>query len=301
MSNQSETRAIYTALFAFVSWGLLPAYWKTMQAVPALSILCHRMIWSCLFIAFILSAQKRWKEIRDVFYSPKKLLVLLTGSLVVGSNWFLYIWAVNNGYVLETSLGYYINPLCNILLGCLFFKDRLRAAQTISIFCAVFGVGYMLFTYGRLPWIALILAFSFSSYGLIRKIISVMPLPGLFVETLFLTLPAVTYLVFFAPAREAWPATTPLCLLLVSTGVATSLPLWAFTFSAKNLSLVTLGLLQFIAPSQAFLLGVFAYKEPFTSVHLVTFCCIWTGLFIYSAETWVHYRHTQKIWKNKDI
>lgn len=297
MPGQSGTPAIYTALFAFISWGLLPAYWKTMQAIPAISILCHRMLWSCLFIALILSAQKRWKEIQDAFCSGQKLLVLLTSGLVVGSNWFLYIWAVNSGYVLEAALGYYINPLCNIFLGCLFFRDRLRTAQTISICCAVLGVGYMLVEYGRLPWIALFLAFSFSIYGLIRKIVNVMPLPGLFIETLFLSFPALIYLIFFAPAREAWPAATPLCLLLISSGVATSLPLWAFTFSAKNLSLVTVGLLQFIAPSLTFLLGVFAYKEPFTPAHLVTFSCIWAGLFIYSLETWVRYRQPQHLRK----
>ncbi len=283
---------MYTALFAFISWGLLPAYWKTMQAVPAISILCHRMIWSCVVIALILSVQHRWNEVGEVVASGKTLLVLLVSGLVVGSNWFLYIWAVNTNYVLETSLGYYITPLCTILFGCLIFKDRLRRAQTISILCAVAGVGYMLVAYGRLPWIALALAFSFSAYGLIRKIVRVMALPGLFIETLFLTIPALTYLIGYAPVQEAFPPTPSLRLLLMSAGVATSLPLWAFTYSAKNLSLVTLGVLQFIAPSLAFLLGVFAYKESFTSVHLVTFVCIWTGLVIYSVETWLHYRHT---------
>ncbi len=286
---QHSILGVYAGIFAFASWGLLPVYWKSIQEVPPLSIICHRMIWSCVFVAIVLGIQRRWEEVNASVSNRKSLVTLMLSGLLVGCNWGIYIWAVNNNHVVDAALGYYINPLCNVLLGYIFFKDRLRRAQIISILCAFMGVSYMVFDYGQFPWIALSLATTFSLYGLVHKIIHVMALPGLFVETAFLSIPASVYLVFFSPDHSILPVSVHVRILLPLAGVLTTLPLWAFTVAAKNLRLVTLGLLQFLSPTLTFLLGVFAYREPFTQSHLITFSCIWTGLLIYSVESWRYY------------
>ncbi len=285
--NQSPTLGVYAGLSAFGCWGLLPVYWKTIQVVPPLSILCHRMIWACLFTGLILGMQKRWPEVRKFVCDYRILGVLFVSSMLIGMNWGIYILGVNTDRVVETALGYYINPLCNVLLGYIVFRDRLRPAQIISILCAGIGVAYMVFDYGHLPWISLCLAVTFSLYGLVHKMIHVLPLPGLFVETAVLSIPASVYLFFFSPDFSIWPDQYHVRIMLPLAGVVTTLPLWAFTIAAKNLRLVTLGLLQFISPTLAFLLGVFVYHESFTSTHLVTFSFIWTGLLIYSIESWI--------------
>ncbi len=287
--EKNSILGVYAAIFAFVSWGLLPIYWKSIQVVPPFSIICHRMIWSCMFVAIVLTVQKRWKEVKSSVSNAKGLITLMLSGLLVGCNWGIYIWAVNNNHVVDAALGYYINPLCNVLLGYIVFKDRLRTAQTISILCAFVGVSYMVLDYGQFPWIALSLAISFSLYGLVHKIIHVMALPGLFVETAFLSIPAFVYLVFFSPEHSMLPVSVHVRFLLLLVGIVTTLPLWAFTVAAKNLRLVSLGLLQFLSPTLTFLLGVFLYKEPFTRAHLITFSCIWTGLLIYSVESWRYY------------
>ncbi len=288
MTNEktSPVLGVYAALFAFGSWGLLPIYWKAIQMVPPLSILCHRMIWACLFTGVILAIQKRWPEIRQSVFHLRTLGVLLLTSMLIGINWGTYILGVNTDRVVETALGYYINPLCNVLLGYLVFRDNLRPAQVVSILCAAIGVGYMVFDYGHLPWISLCLAVTFSLYGLVHKMIRVLPLPGLFVETVILSVPASVYLFCFSPDFSMWPEQMHVRIMLPLAGVVTTLPLWTFTIAAKNLRLVTLGLLQFLSPTLAFLLGVFVYHEPFTRTHLVTFAFIWTGLLIYSIESW---------------
>ncbi len=293
MSSSLNPRAGFSAaLFAFFAWGLLPVYWKSLQTVPPLEILCHRVVWSLLFVAVILTWQRRWAETRSTLGSPATMGMLLLSSCLIAANWFAYIWAVNNGHVLETSLGYYINPLVNVLLGRLFFGDRLRPVQAVAIGLACFGVGYMILDYGHVPWVALCLAFSFGFYGLCRKVVRVAPLPGLFWETALLTLPAAAYL-FLHGTMAAFTFSTS--LLLVGAGVVTSLPLWAFAFAARNLSLITVGLLQYIGPSCAFLLGVFVYGEHFTSAHLVTFSCIWGALALYSGEGLVRLRRRGEV------
>ncbi|MFW6323721.1 MAG: EamA family transporter RarD [Desulfovibrionales bacterium] len=284
-TDQTST-GLAAGLAAFLAWGLLPVYWKAVQTVPAFEILCHRIVWSAVFSALILTFQKRWAEIKTAFQrSANRRYLLLSGSLVA-TNWGVYIWAVNSGHVVQASLGYYINPLVNVILGFLFFGDRPRPLQKVAILAATLGVLNIVVSFGRLPWISLVLAFSFGLYGLARKKMKVESLPGLFIETTALAIPAGGYLLWLAHAGTGalGQAGWTIDALLLGAGAVTSMPLLAFTFAARRLSLVTVGILQYLAPTCMFLLGVFAYGEPFTPVHLITFLLIWVGVAIYTVE-----------------
>ncbi|UZP68833.1 EamA family transporter RarD [Desulfovibrio mangrovi] len=285
-SGKKVPSGMIAACGAFVMWGLLPLYWKMLGEVPATEILCHRILWSAVFVGGIVTITSRWAELAKALRSRRTLLTMTCSSVLIGINWWLYIWAVNSGHVLETSLGYYINPLVNIMLGFLFFRDRLRPLQLVAIALAAGGVIYQLVQFGKLPWVALSLAFSFSFYGLLRKIASVESIPGLMFETLVLTPIIVCYLLFLhmqgGGAFGSMGSGTD--LLLAGAGVATSLPLVGFAYGARRIRLITLGLLQYVAPSIAFLLGVFVFKEPFSVDHLITFGCIWSALLLYSGE-----------------
>jgi len=269
-----------------VAWGLLPVYWKALQGVPAFEVLCHRIVWSVVFLALVTAFQGRWEGVRRAAADPRVLgFSLLSGSLI-GANWFVYIWAVNSGHVLETSLGYYVNPLVNVLLGAAFFSERLRRGQLAAVLVAAVGVANLALGYGRFPWIALVLACSFAAYGALRKVARVESVPGLFLETCALAVPALAYLAWLASRGEgAFAAVGPrVTALLVGSGAATSLPLVAFAFGVRRLRLVTVGVLQYIAPSIGFILGVFLYREPFTASHLLTFSCVWLAIALYTAE-----------------
>ncbi len=285
-SDRSNAGAIY-AVMAFVLWGLLPIYWKALIQIPPVEIFCHRIVWSLVFTALIITYQSRWSEILVIARSPRTLVTLLVSCCLVCSNWMLYIWAVNTGHVLETSLGYYINPLVSALLGVIFFKDRLPRIQLAAIGLAFMGVLNLLWGYGQMPWIALALAFSFAFYGLVRKIVHAAPLPGLFFETLFAGIPSMFLLLHWQTNGNASLGSTGIQtdLLLVGAGVVTTAPLLAFTAATRKLRLTTLGFFQYIAPSLAFLLGVFVYNEIFTTTHLVTFMLIWAGIALYSIDS----------------
>ena len=272
-------------LAAFASWGFLPAYWKQMQAITPLEILCHRIVWSCVFLILIISYQKRWGEVTDITKTPAKIKGLVLSGFVIGLNWFVYIWAVNSGRVVETSLGYYINPMMNILIGYLLLGDRLSRLQCVAVLFALAGVVYSLVAYGNLPMFALTLAVTFTLYGYCRKKIPVAPIPGLLIETIVLFVPALGYILyrqFFVGSY--FLADRGLTLWMVGAGVVTSLPLVWFAAAAKRLNLSTIGILQYLAPSIAFVLGVFVYKESFTQHNLITFGCIWIGVFLYVWE-----------------
>ncbi|MBU1004176.1 MAG: EamA family transporter RarD [Proteobacteria bacterium] len=274
------------AFTAFLSWGLLPVYWKALGMVPALELLCQRITWSLLFMGLLLAAMGRLGEVRRAVTSRRTMLLLTASSALISLNWFTYIWAVNSGHVVECSLGYFIAPLVNMLLGFLFFRDRLRPLQVLAILLALAGVMNLVVGYGRFPWIALTLAFSFGLYGLVRKVVQVESAPGLFLETLILGLPASGYLLLlWAQGAGALGAHGPqIDTLLVGAGVVTALPLMAFAFGARRLSLVTLGVLQYVAPSCMFLLGVFVYGETFSPAHRTTFLLIWAGIALYTTE-----------------
>ncbi len=279
---------VYGVLFglaAFAAWGCLPAYWKQMQAALPFEILCHRIVWSCVFLAAILFFQKRNKEVVQILRSPAAVKGLVLSSTLIALNWFVYIWAVNSGRVVETSLGYYICPMINVLMGYLFFNETFTRLQCISLGFAMAGVIYSLLAYGALPIFGLTLAITFAFYGYCRKRIQVAPMPGLFIETLILMVPALVYIVFLiVTGNSLFLKDIVLSFWMIGAGVVTSLPLLWFAAAARRLNLSTIGILQYLAPSIAFVLGVFVYKEAFSIHNLITFACIWIGVILYTLE-----------------
>jgi chloramphenicol-sensitive protein RarD len=281
---------------AFLIWGLSPVYWKAMQSVPALEIVTHRVVWSFLFLAVLTLVQRRWGEFKDVLKTPRTLLILALTTLLVSCNWLLYIWAVNAGFMLQASLGYYINPLVNVLLGMVFLKERLRRPQALAVLLACAAVAYRTVSYGELPWIALTLGLTFGLYGLIRKVAPVSSLVGLTVETLLLAAPGIAYLVYLESQGTGalFQFGGSLDALLIGTGVFTAVPLLFFNLGARRINLSTVGLMQYIAPSGMFLLAVLVYEEPFTAAHVWTFLLIWTALAIYSIDSVRTYRRSSR-------
>ncbi len=281
------------AVSAFLLWGLLPLYWKPLQHIPAYEILCHRIVWSMVVTVAALVLMGRLKEVLTALRNGRTLRMLLLSASLITANWFLYIWAVTHNFVLETSLGYYITPLVNALLGTLFLRERLDRFQIVAVTLATAGVLNQLIGYTGFPWVALILAFTFGAYGLVRKVVQVEALPGLCVETLIVSIPAGFYLLWLAVQGTGalGNGSFGTDLLLLGSGPATTMPLVLFAFAARRIMLTTLGIFQFIAPSCAFLLGVFVFKEPFTSTHLVTFALIWSAVVIYAYGAVYAARH----------
>jgi chloramphenicol-sensitive protein RarD len=282
---------IYAAS-AFLIWGLSPLYWKALGAVPALEIIAHRVVWSFLFLMGLILLQRRWSEFAEILKSGRMLLTLMLTAILVSANWLLYIWAVNNNHMLQASLGYYINPLVNVVLGMLFLRERLRRPQILAVMLAAGGVLYLTTAYGEFPWIALTLALSFGLYGLIRKVAPVGALVGLAVETMLLSPPALIYLIHLnsQEADTILRVSLKLDLLLIGCAPLTAAPLLFFTLGAKRLYLSTLGLMQYIGPSGMFLLAVFHYNEPFSTTQVWTFAMIWAALGIYSTDSVIYYR-----------
>ncbi len=286
--NQNPTRqGILCALGAYLIWGLAPAYFKLIQQVPATEILTHRIIWSMVFMLALLSLCHKWRQVRDVFRRPAILLLLGVTSVLVGGNWLLYIWSVNHHHMLEASLGYFINPLVNILLGMVFLGERFRKLQWLAVILAMCGVLMQLWKFGSLPWIALGLAFSFAFYGLLRKKLAVDPQTGMLIETLWLLPAGAWYLFVVADSPTSHMTANPwqLNLLLIAAGVITTTPLLLFTAAANRLRLSTLGFFQYLGPTLMFLLAVLFYGEAMTEDKLFAFGCIWLALavFIFDA------------------
>lgn len=281
-----QLSGVFFGLAAFVSWGFLPAYWKQLHSLPPFEILCHRILWSCIFLCLIISFQQRWEEVSQAVKHSTNFKKLCCSGLLIGFNWFIYIWAVNTNHVVETSLGYYITPMVNVLIGFLLLGERFNRPQLLAIVFALAGVGYSLLAYGGLPLFALTLAFSFALYGYSRKKITVAPIPGLLIETAFLAIPALVYIVYRCLFRESlFLVRLDVTLWLIGAGIVTSLPLLWFAAAARKLQLSTVGILQYLAPSIAFGLGVFVYLEPFDRHTAVTFVFIWTGVAIYCADS----------------
>jgi chloramphenicol-sensitive protein RarD len=300
-SNVEKSRSdtvwgVAYATSAFLIWGISPIYWKALGAVPALEIILHRIVWSFFFLVPLVILMRRWQEFKDAFKNYRTVLILLFTALVVGGNWLLYIWAVNTDRLIQASLGYYINPLVNVVLGMVFLKERLRPPQIVAVLLAAAGVLYLTVYYGEFPWIALTLAVSFGLYGLIRKIVPVGSLVGLTVETLLLSIPALVY-IFYLDSHGAGAflrVSLKLDLLLMGCAIATAMPLLFFTLGARRLYLSTVGLLQYVAPSCMFVLAVFLFREPFSKVQVVTFIFIWTALAIYSADSVRYYKRAEQ-------
>ncbi len=284
--NQSVSGVLFLGA-AFFFWGIAPVYWKQLGHVPALEIILHRVVWSFFLLIPVMTGYHRWPEYKQVLHSRKTMAVLTGTTAILAVNWFVFVWAINNNHVLQTSLGYYINPLVNILLGMVFLKERLNRRQCLAVFLAVAGVLILTFHYGRFPWIALALAFSFGCYGLIRKIVPVSAVTGLFLELSLLSLPAGGYMLYlYLHAAGAFLrigiATDLFCL---GASLVTALPLIFFTTGARLVHLKTVGFMQYIAPSCTFLLAVFVYREPLSSTALLTFVLIWSALAIYSFDS----------------
>ena len=277
---------IIYAFLAYGFWGLLPIYLKFFDRVPAMEVLCHRILWSAVLLVVVLSVQRRLRELKQLWQSPRFLGTLLLTALLLSSNWGFYIYGVNSNRVVECSLGYFINPLFSVLLGFIFLRERLNLWQIFAVILAGLGVGNFIWDFGQIPWIAFALAFSFGLYGLLRKITLVQPMAGLAVETLLMTPIALTLTGHWAIARSGhFGSSWLLSILFIGCGAITSLPLLWFNNAARCLQLSTLGLMQYIAPSLQLICGVFLYREPFTQTHLISFSLIWMALAIYSGNS----------------
>jgi chloramphenicol-sensitive protein RarD len=294
LKSDSIFGVIYAGV-AFLIWGLSPAYWKALGAVSALEIIMHRVVWSFIFLVGLIILQRRWHEFVGVLKNHRMLFTLFTTAIFISGNWFLYIWAVNNNYLLQASLGYYINPLVNVVLGMVFLQERLRKPQMIAVLLATFGVLYLTIHYGEFPWIALALALSFGLYGLIRKMAPVGSLVGLAVETMLISLPATMFLLYldYQGVGTIFRVNFKLDLLLIGCAPLTAVPLLFFTLGARRLYLSTLGLMQYIGPSGMFVMAVFVYGEPFSEAQVWTFIMIWSALVIYSTDSVLYYRREE--------
>lgn len=286
----NATAGVGYALLAYLTWGLVPVYWKMLAAVSATEILAHRIIWSLVLSALLLALTRRWNEVVAAIAQPRTRWVLLATGLLVASNWLVFILAVNTDRVLETSLGYFLTPLLNVALGVAFLRERLRPWQIAAVGLAAVGVGYLALDFGSLPWISLALGITFAFYGLLRKVTPVAPIPGLAVETLFLAPLALATVAWLELSGEGALSQqqalgSHVGLLLAGGGIATACPLLWFASAARRLRLSTLGLFQYVAPSVALGLAVFVYGEPFAPTHAVTFAFIWGALGIYSADS----------------
>jgi chloramphenicol-sensitive protein RarD len=285
MSN----KGILYGIGAYLMWGFFPLYFKTLQAVPALEIMFHRVVWCFLFLALVILVKKEWPHLKVELHRPRVLPIYALAAVLLATNWLVYIFGINSEQVLETSLGYFINPLFSVALGVVFLREKLRPMQWLPIGLAAAGVIYLTIQYGALPWIALALAFTFGFYGLLKKIAPLGALHGLTLETAILFLPALGYLLLAesqgsaAFGHTSWSVT----LLLALTGVVTAIPLLLFAAAARSIPLYMIGILQYIAPTLQFLLGVLVFGEAFTSARVVGFTIIWLALLLYSVESYV--------------
>ncbi|MFC5430116.1 EamA family transporter RarD [Paraburkholderia denitrificans] len=277
---------ILYAFCAFVIWGLFPVYFKTLHQIPALEILAHRMAWSLLFVLAVLLVRHHWRWLGPVLRDRRLVGRFAASALLLSANWGTYIWAVNAGHIVEASLGYFINPLINVLFGYAFLHERLRPVQWTAVGIAAAGVAWLTWQNGALPWISFALALTFGGYGLLRKTAQLGALEGLVLETLLLFPVALIYLTMLgvSGASHFMHASRPLQLLLAAAGPVTAIPLLLFGAAARRIPLSTLGLIQYVTPTLQLLTGVLVYREPFGAVSAVGYGAIWVALALYSLE-----------------
>lgn len=278
---------ILYAVAAHAIWGLFPLYFKALQAIPPEQIVLHRMVWSLAFLGVVLTWRRQWAWLSDIARKPKVLGGFAVSALLLSVNWFIYIWAVQNGRMVDASLGYFINPLVNVLLGLLLLRERLRPIQWTAIGLAASGVAWLTWQSGQLPWVALSLAATFGLYGLLRKTAVLGALEGLALETLLLFPFAMTWLAVLSIEHRNVFFDVPLYLqaLLAAAGPITAIPLLLFTSGARRIPLSLLGMLQYIGPTLQLLIGVWLYHEPFGEARLTGFALIWGALAVYSLES----------------
>ncbi len=276
-------RGILYALSAYIFWGTHPVYWKQLQDVPSLEIVAHRIIWSLVFFVIIISTQGNWSNLRSKIRTHKNKWILILPAFLIGSNWALYIWAVNAGFIIETSLGYFISPLVSVFLGVFILKEKLQNYQWAAISIAICGVLVMTFVYGNFPWISLFLAFTWGIYGMLRKKSPLNATEGLLLETTVLSIPAFFYLLYlYQTASFSFLSDFKISFLLIGTGIISGLPLIIFISASKMIKLSLIGILQYIYPTLIFLIGYYIYNEPFDEVKIIGFTFIWIALSLYT-------------------
>lgn len=284
---ENYKQGIFFGLAAYVLWGILPVYWKALELVSPFEILSSRFMWSCVFVFLLIIFQKKWplftKEVKQVFSNLKTGTAMIAAGITISFNWGTFIWAVNNGHIVETSMGYYINPLVSILFAVVFLRERLDKMQLAAITCAFIGVASMVYSFGKIPWVSLTLAFTFALYGLLKKILPVSALTSIMLETLLITPLALVYEYSLWQQGVSFYASGNLqvIMMLTGVGVVTAIPLLLFTAGARLLPLKIIGFLQYISPTLTLLIGVFVYNEVFTASHLLAFGWIWAALLLF--------------------
>ncbi len=286
MDTQQTRQGIGYALGAYFIWGIAPAYFKLVKEVPPTEIMTHRVIWSALFMLVLITLSRSWKQVRTVLAQPKKVLLLALTAVTIGGNWLLFIWAVNNQHMLEASLGYFINPLINVVFGMLFLRERFRRLQWLAVMLATIGVLVQLWQFGSLPIIGLGLALSFAVYGLLRKKVQVDAQSGMLIETAWLFPLAAIYLFGFANSSTSHLSANPMSLnfKLIAAGIVTTIPLMLFAAACTRLRLSTVGFFQYLGPTLMFLLAVLFYGESLTPDKMVTFGFIWLALAVFIVD-----------------
>lgn len=290
-----DRKGLLYGFLCYLIWGMFPLYWRMLDDVDSFEILAHRMLWSGVFMVTLFIGIRRMR-LRNHIQRPQQYLMLLLTGTLISFNWGLYIWAINHGYILQSSLGYYINPLVNVLLGYLFLHERLNRAQTVALMLALAGVVYFTIDYGHFPIISLGLAFSFGIYGLLKKKMGLNATPALTVETIWMMPAALVFITFLCSQGQSalnnfdwftW-------LLLLLSGAVTAIPLLLYGKAAERITLTELGFLQYISPTGQFLIGIFVYKESFTTAHIICFACIWLGLTIFTVDIIKRLKRTEK-------
>ncbi len=279
-------KGVLYAIAAYFIWGFLPFYWKALQSIGTWELVAHRIVWSLIFVVVILAFKRQWRWLIPALKDKRVLLTFFITGCLLGINWAIYIWAVNAGFIVDASLGYFINPLVSVMLGVIFFKERLRLWQGVAVAIALAGVLYLTVSYGSLPWIALGLAFTFGTYGLLKKSTQMDPLNGQFLEMTVLFLPSLIYVLFLESqgVGAGQHASLFTLLLLACSGALTAVPLILFSTAAQKIPLSMIGLMFYITPTMQFLIGVLVFNEPFTQARMIGFSLVWTALLIYSVE-----------------
>lgn len=278
---------IFYGLGAYLLWGVLPIYWKLLQHVEAMEILASRFLWSAVFVFLLLLATGKlnifMQETKAIFSTKKTACCMVLAAIMISFNWGIFIWAVEAGRIVETSMGYYISPLMNVLFGVVFLRERLAKLQIAAVSCAAVGIGVIIVHNGGLPWVALTLPLTFAFYGLLKKIIVAQPMTSILLETLLISPLAAGYLYYLSinegTVYQSYDMST--LLLLAGAGAVTAIPMLLFTACARKLPLNIVGFLQYISPSISLMIGVLIYGEPFTGTTAVAFCCIWAGLALF--------------------
>ena len=295
----SDKEGSCCAIIAFSIWGLFPLYFKSLEHISPLVILSCRIIWSAVLLILLIIVLRQWRQVLDIVKDKQQLLLLFITTVLIGVNWGAYVWAINNDYIFEASLAYYINPLINVFLGYVFLTERLRATQWFAVLLAVVGVSIEAIVYGQVPWIALMLSSVFGLYGLLHKKMQVDSIAGLSIEA-FLLMPLSLFYVIYLWQAEPLAVSSPAnwslkeWFLLAAAGPVTVIPLVLFTMAAHRISLASLGFVQYITPTLLFLLAAFVYQQSYSPVKLLTFVFIWCGLMIMSIDA-LHYHRRLRL------